>query len=324
MRPLVYLVMIITFAALLWRRDSAPEPDKPVNAMQAAEQPVKKRPVPMTALMVKDGYLYTGDADGHIRVLDVSNGQLLHDWYGHLGIIRSFIAQENSIFSIGGRGSIGHWGLQGEPKRRHRLIGHHLNGAAVLPDGGFVVVGDRGVVARLGDGARWRSNGIHGRAGFGAATSPDGTQVATTGADGQVRIWAADSGAEIKSWRAHKQWVSVVHWETDGIWTAGTDGFIKRWDAIGIPLGQPIRTPNKEVQRFIISSEFFVTAGMENALGIYDRNKKSLLRTISTGNTPIISLALKGNLLYGARPTGGVSIWDVTNGKEIATLPTIF
>jgi WD40 repeat protein len=324
MRPVLYLVMTITFAALLWHRETVSEPTAKANASEAMQMPIEKRAVPMTALLVKDGYLYTGDTDGHIRVLDSSKGNVLYDWYAHIGIIRGFLADESGLYSIGASGSIGHWGFQGEPRRRHRLIGHHLNGAAVLSDGGFVVVGDRGIVARLGDGPRWRANGIHGRAGFGVATSPDGSQVATAGADGHVRIWTVDGGEETKSWRAHKQWVSDLYWEVDGIWTAGTDGFIRRWDPTGTPIGNPIKTPNNEVQRFMMSPRIFVTAGTENKVAIYDRKTASLLRTISTGNGPLISLTVHKNLLYGGRPTGGISIWDVTNGKEIATLPTIF
>ena len=65
------------------------------------------------------------------------------------------------------------------------------------------------------------------------ALSPDGSQIATGGEDGQVKIWQADTGEPVSAFTAHTSRVSDLAFSPDGmrILSGGLDGAVYVWDA---------------------------------------------------------------------------------------------
>jgi WD40 repeat protein len=65
-----------------------------------------------------------------------------------------------------------------------------------------------------------------------AAFSPDGKRVATTSADGTVRLWDAETAKEIAYLQAHKMEAASVNYHPGGlrIITTGGDNTAKLWD----------------------------------------------------------------------------------------------
>lgn len=65
------------------------------------------------------------------------------------------------------------------------------------------------------------------------ALSPDGSQIATGGEDGQVKIWQADTGSPVSAFTAHTSRVSDLAFSPDGmrILSGGLDGAVYVWDA---------------------------------------------------------------------------------------------
>jgi WD40 repeat protein len=68
-----------------------------------------------------------------------------------------------------------------------------------------------------------------------AATSPDGTLVATAGGDGLVRFWSVSSGAQLWSLPAHADIISSLHFDGADLVTRGFAGDIARWTLPALP-----------------------------------------------------------------------------------------
>jgi WD40 repeat protein len=66
----------------------------------------------------------------------------------------------------------------------------------------------------------------------GIAFSPDGTLVATSGADGTLRVWQADTGASVAIYRPGRDELDAVAFSRDGraIATAGAERVVSALD----------------------------------------------------------------------------------------------
>jgi hypothetical protein len=95
------------------------------------------------------------------------------------------------------------------------------------------------------------------------AFSPDGTRLASGSFDKTVRVWDAQTGQELHTFRGHNNWVTTVAFSPDGtrLVSGGVDHTVKVWD---VASGQELRTFRHES---LVGTVAFSPDGMRLASG---------------------------------------------------------
>lgn len=158
--------------------------------------------------------------------------------------------------------------------------------------------------------------------------SPDGTRIATAGADGTARVWDAQTGEELVVLRGHASDVMDVTFSPDGdrLVTAGRDGTVRVWDASS---GDEIATLEGQtdlVSRVAFSPDgsLIASAGEDQVLNVWDA---STLQPMSysplTASVPLRALAFSpdSSLIAAAggrqNASGPVLVWEAASGTSV-------
>jgi WD40 repeat protein len=145
----------------------------------------------------------------------------------------------------------------------------------------------------VGDGRLLRRLGVPGGL-VSASLSPDGSVVATAGADSLARIYSADSGALLHVLRKHTASLTEAVFSPDGriLATTGADGRPRLWDARTGELRHELvgHYPPVPVVAFSPDSRWIVTAGPRSA-GLWSTSAGRLLFYLRGHTGPLTGVA---------------------------------
>ncbi|KAI1213899.1 WD40 repeat-like protein [Annulohypoxylon truncatum] len=161
--------------------------------------------------------------------------------------------------------------------------------------------------------------------------SPDGRWIASSSADGTVRIWDAASGAHAETLVGHMAGVSAVAWSPDSATLASgsDDKAIRLWDRVtGRPRaragGKPLLGHHNYVYCLAFSPKgnILASGSYDEAVFLWDVRAGRLMRSLPAHSDPVsgIDFCRDGTLVVSCSTDGLTRIWDTSTGQCLRTL----
>ncbi len=159
------------------------------------------------------------------------------------------------------------------------------------------------------------------------AFSPDGSRLATAGADGDVEVWelAAGEGVEPLTLSGRYGPILRVAFRPDGtqLATASEGQLTKVWDlAPGLAQGQPLLTlSHGDTVAYSLDGTRLATAEPDGTVNVWDADSGRNLLTLKSQDWILhIEFDRQGTGLITAGHEGWVRVWDPSPDRELLTL----
>ena len=156
--------------------------------------------------------------------------------------------------------------------------------------------------------------------------SSDGRRLASSGADGTVRLWDAESGRELRSLAGHNGSVRSVSWSPDGqrLASSGEEGTVRLWDAES---GRELRSlAGHKGSVWSVSwspdGQRLASSWDEGTVRLWDTESGRELRSLAghAGSVLSVSWSPDGRRLASSGVDGTVRLWDAESGRELRSL----
>ena len=158
------------------------------------------------------------------------------------------------------------------------------------------------------------------------AYSPDGKLIASGNLRGEVKLWDAANGSDLRTMTGHANWVQMVAFTPDGklLASGSLDNTIKLWDVASGALLRTLTGHTDGVQAIAVSPDgrVLASAGNDKIIKLWDIATGRALRDLS-GHSDLISsvtFSPDGQTLISASYDLTVRLWDVATGAEKAEL----
>ncbi|HEX4893259.1 MAG TPA: serine/threonine-protein kinase, partial [Hyphomicrobiaceae bacterium] len=243
-----------------------------------------------TAFAVDGRKAATGHRDGSVALWDIETG----------GRLATFKRQDHTA-----PGSVGSLAFAGEPG----LIAVAQDRSAVLWD---VRTPAAPVSTLEGPDSATRLIAYSARRGL----------LASAGGDHSIRLWKAQDGTLLRTWRGHGDPISAIAFAPDGnrIATASQDGEIRISSANLTRTHFKFRVAAGRITAlaFSPSSQVLASAGEDGVVRLWDLKRGRPIRSFQshTGGLQALGFSPDGRLLAAAGNDGAVRVWDATVVKS--------
>jgi WD40 repeat protein len=163
----------------------------------------------------------------------------------------------------------------------------------------------------------WHEGGIHA-----SAVSPNGTLIATAGADGTIKLWDVAAGRLLDSLTGHGRDVTSVAFLPDGntLVSAGLDGTVRFWH---ISTGENIRTlvdsTGGILHLQITSDDHLIIADhADGSVTVWDASSWTIVRRFQTdASSSTAFLLARGDSLLATQEEGrdDAQVWNINTGR---------
>jgi WD40 repeat protein len=234
-----------------------------------------------------------------------------------------------SVVTASADGVLAWWDLRSREQTRALEIAAGYHAFALSPDGRTAVVGIDGGIQLVDRSGKVRTaNGILAGEPVWLLFSPDGETVVSTGLDGAVTLWDAESATPRATLRGHSASVGQPVYSPDGatLYTASDDGTAIAWDVDGNRrLGRPFtfthdRAPDplfdRHPGRFSPDGRLIAVGLKEEGIRLWDAGElrpagAPLLET--GGEVKALAFSPDGRTLAAVTLDGKATLWDVAS-----------
>jgi hypothetical protein len=171
---------------------------------------------------------------------------------------------------------------------------------------------------------------------YGVSFSPDGTKLASCGADKFVKVFEIPSGNFVKSFEGHTHHVLGVGWKADGklLASAGGEspsatspgpGIIKVWD---YEKGEQVRTINNAHTRqitqllFVGATPQVITCSGDQTVKMFNVDNGGAVRTFQAAPVFLYSVGVSGDgtVVVAGGEDGSMRLYNGANGQLVKAL----
>jgi WD40 repeat protein len=162
------------------------------------------------------------------------------------------------------------------------------------------------------------------------AFSPDGTEFATGGQDGVVRLWDTATGQQTWQLTGHTHVVRAIAWSPDGTTIASTADSIRLWDAATRQQVRQLARHSHVVRAIAWSPDGAAIASAAGSVRLWDAATGRQTRQLTGhgGSVRAIAWSPDGGAIASAGGaeanvlmSGTVRLWDVATGRQTRELP---
>lgn len=264
--------------------------------------------------------------DGTVRLWDVQTGQEIKQFFGHQAttLLIDFSPDGRFLVTTSSDRTVRLWDIQ-TGQEISQFAGDGLgSGIDFSSDGKKMLIANPGKVeirAVPSSDIIFEFNTDETDTGLVAQLSPDGNYIITSPVRGQVKLWDAHTGTELRLLTGHVGWVGWAVFSPDSqyVLTTGQDGTGRIWD---------VETGN-ELRRFVGHSDaifngFFSPDGKYVVTGSYDKTARvwdvASGRELErfSGHTDFVSVAFSPNSQMIATASGDrtIKLWDIHTEHE--------
>ncbi|KIY45419.1 WD repeat-containing protein 5 [Fistulina hepatica ATCC 64428] len=156
--------------------------------------------------------------------------------------------------------------------------------------------------------------------------SPDGSKLASSGADKLVKVWDVDTGEIQCTLEGHKEGISDIAWSNDGrnIASASDDKDIIIWD---VPHAVALRTLQGHTNfvfcvNYNPNSNMLVSGGFDETIRVWNPANGDTLHNITAHSDPVtaVNFDYTGELIISCAMDRLIRIWDTESGICLKTI----
>jgi WD40 repeat protein len=158
---------------------------------------------------------------------------------------------------------------------------------------------------------------------FAARFSPEGDQIATSGADRFVKVWKTDDASLVRALEGHTHHVLGVAWRMDGkiLASGSADNTIKVWDTQTGEQKRTIQGLAKEVTSisFVADTSRAIVSAGDNTVRLYNTDSGGNERNYGGASDFVYSAAASadGKLVVGGGQDGVLRLWNGENAQVL-------